>query len=64
MLKRILVVMVVVLVLSALFAMTVAAQGTGDPAKGKAAWAATNCKSCHGENGEGKYAGATLAMAS
>ncbi len=56
MLKRILVVMVVILVLSALFAMTVAAQGTGDPAAGKTAWAQRPCKSCHGDNGEGKYA--------
>ena len=56
MLKRILVVMVVVLVLSALFAMAVAAQGTGDPAAGKAAWAQRACKSCHGTDGEGKYA--------
>lgn len=57
MLKRILVVMIVILVLSALFAMTVAAQGTGDPAAGKTAWAQRACKSCHGDNGEGKYAG-------
>ena len=56
MLKRILVVMVVLLVLSALFAMTVAAQGTGDPAAGKTAWAQRPCKSCHGADGEGKYA--------
>jgi len=56
MLKRILVVMVVILVLSALFAMTVAAQGTGDPAAGKTAWAQRACKNCHGDNGEGKYA--------
>ena len=57
MLKRILVVMIVLLVLSALFAITAAAQGTGDPANGKTQWAARNCKSCHGDNGEGKYAG-------
>ncbi|MCU0501894.1 MAG: cytochrome c, partial [Anaerolineae bacterium] len=56
-LVRILVVMVVILVLSALFAMTVAAQGAGDPAAGKTAWAQRPCKSCHGDNGEGKYAG-------
>jgi len=43
-------------VLSALFAMTVAAQGTGDPANGKAQWAQRACKSCHGTDGEGKYA--------
>jgi LPXTG-motif cell wall-anchored protein len=57
MLKRTLLVMIVLLVLSALFAMTVAAQGTGDPANGKTLWAARNCKNCHGDNGEGKYAG-------
>jgi mono/diheme cytochrome c family protein len=33
------------------------AQGGGDPVKGKALWEAKNCKSCHGPNGEGKYAG-------
>ena len=56
MLKRVLVVMIVLLILSAFFAMTVAAQGTGDPANGKAQWAQRACKSCHGDNGEGKYA--------
>jgi len=56
MFKRILVVMIVLLVLSALFAMTVAAQGTGDPANGKAQWAQRACKNCHGTDGEGKYA--------
>jgi len=33
------------------------AQSTGDPVHGKEAWAQHNCKSCHGANGEGKYAG-------
>lgn len=32
------------------------AQGTGDPARGKTLWEQKNCKSCHGANGEGKYA--------
>ena len=58
MLKRILLVTVIPALLLVLMAATVAAQGAGDPAKGKAAWAQANCKSCHGENGEGKYAGA------
>jgi LPXTG-motif cell wall-anchored protein len=49
--------MIVLLALSVLFAVTAAAQGTGDPANGKTQWAARNCKSCHGDNGEGKYAG-------
>ena len=56
MLKRILVVMFVFLVLSALFAITAAAQGAGDPANGKTPWAARTCKSCHGADGEGKCA--------
>lgn len=58
MLKRILLVTVIPLLLLVLMAATVAAQGTGDPAKGKESWAQRNCKSCHGDNGEGKYAGA------
>jgi LPXTG-motif cell wall-anchored protein len=45
------------LLLIAVLAATVAAQGAGDPVKGKAAWAAANCKACHGANGEGKFAG-------
>ena len=32
-----------------------AALAQGDVAKGKDAWTAHNCKSCHGPNGEGKY---------
>jgi kynurenine formamidase/mono/diheme cytochrome c family protein len=32
------------------------AQITGDPAKGKVAWASRSCKNCHGVMGEGKYA--------
>jgi LPXTG-motif cell wall-anchored protein len=57
MLKRILLITAIPLLLIALMAATVAAQGTGDPVKGKAAWDATNCKACHGANGEGKFAG-------
>lgn len=33
------------------------AQITGDPAAGQEAWSNTNCKNCHGDAGEGKYAG-------
>lgn len=58
MFKRILLITALQLLLIVLLAATVAAQGTGDPVKGKAAWAQANCKSCHGDNGEGKYAGA------
>ncbi|MGC8781377.1 MAG: c-type cytochrome [Anaerolineae bacterium] len=57
MLRRILLVIALPLLLFVLLAATVAAQSTGDPVKGKAAWEAANCKSCHGANGEGKYAG-------
>jgi len=41
----------------AIVAVPAFAQGGGDPVKGKAAWDANNCKSCHGANGEGKFAG-------
>jgi mono/diheme cytochrome c family protein len=57
MFKRILMAVALPLLLMAVMAATVAAQGTGDPVNGKAQWAARNCKSCHGDNGEGKYAG-------
>ena len=57
MLKRIALFVVLPLVLIAVLAATVSAQGAGDPAQGKAAWAAANCKACHGANGEGKFAG-------
>ncbi len=36
---------------------TALAQGTGDPARGKALWENSLCKNCHGAVGEGKYAG-------
>lgn len=58
MLKRLMLFAVLPALLIVLFAVTVSAQGTGDPVKGQAAWAQANCKSCHGTNGEGKYAGA------
>lgn len=57
MFKRILVLLVIPALLLLALAVTVTAQGAGDPVKGKAAWAAANCKSCHGANGEGKFAG-------
>ncbi|MEJ5198664.1 MAG: cytochrome c [Anaerolineae bacterium] len=57
MLRRILLVIALPLLLFVVLAATVAAQSTGDPAKGKAAWEAANCKACHGANGEGKFAG-------
>ncbi len=57
MFKQILVLLVIPALLLLALAVTVTAQGTGDPVKGKAAWEAANCKSCHGANGEGKFAG-------
>lgn len=57
MLKRFLLVAALPVLLLVLLAATVSAQGTGDPVKGKATWDQANCKSCHGANGEGKYAG-------
>jgi len=38
-------------------AVVVAGQGSGDAANGKQFWAQRNCKGCHGDNGEGKFAG-------
>ena len=32
-------------------------QGEGDSTKGKTLWQGYSCKRCHGDNGEGKYAG-------
>jgi mono/diheme cytochrome c family protein len=57
MFRRILAIAILPMLLLLLLAATVTAQGTGDPVKGKAAWDAANCKSCHGANGEGKFAG-------
>jgi mono/diheme cytochrome c family protein len=45
-----------VLVLFAFTASLALAQ-TGDPVSGQDLWAQNNCKSCHGANGEGAYAG-------
>jgi mono/diheme cytochrome c family protein len=53
---RVLAVSVGVLVLLAFTASLALAQ-TGDPAAGRDLWAQNNCKSCHGANGEGAYAG-------
>lgn len=58
MFKRLLLIAALPVLLMVLLAATVSAQGTGDPVKGQAAWAQANCKACHGNNGEGKYAGA------
>jgi len=57
MLRKIFFVGAVLVLMLALFGSTVLAAGDGDPDKGKTLWAANNCKSCHGANGEGKYAG-------
>ena len=50
-----------VLVLLAVFALLALMVGSvsaaDDAVKGKTLWDAKNCKSCHGANGEGKYAG-------
>lgn len=58
MFKRLLLIAALPVLLMVLLAATVSAQGTGDPVKGQAAWTQANCKACHGNNGEGKYAGA------
>jgi LPXTG-motif cell wall-anchored protein len=62
MMRKALVVGVVLALLTILVAGT--ALAAGDAANGKTLWAAKNCKSCHGANGEGKYflpvAGTTL----
>ena len=57
MLRKIFFVGGVLVLMLALFGSTVLAAGDGNPHKGKELWAANNCKSCHGANGEGKYAG-------
>ncbi|MCW5850749.1 MAG: c-type cytochrome [Anaerolineae bacterium] len=62
--KMILPVAVLILALVALFPALVAAAPPQDPASappqdaanGQKVWAAKPCKSCHGDNGEGKYA--------
>ena len=48
----------VMLAVFALLALLVGSVSAADDAvKGKTLWDAKNCKSCHGANGEGKYAG-------
>jgi len=54
--RKTFVVSVLLALMLVLMAGTALAQGGGDPVKGKAAWDANLCKSCHGPNGEGKYA--------
>jgi LPXTG-motif cell wall-anchored protein len=49
-----------VLVLTVLAVLLAVVAGTAlaaDPAKGKTLWEQKNCKSCHGVNGEGNFAG-------
>jgi ubiquinol-cytochrome c reductase cytochrome c subunit len=53
--KRNLIFVVFTIALFALIGSVVWAQG--DAGKGKELWAQRNCKNCHGENGEGGYAG-------
>ena len=53
--KKNLIVVVFMLALFATIGSVVWAQG--DAARGKELWAQRNCKNCHGENGEGSYAG-------
>lgn len=57
MLRKTLFVGALVLVLTVMAVPAFAQGGDGDPVKGKTLWEANNCKSCHGANGEGKYAG-------
>jgi mono/diheme cytochrome c family protein len=54
--RKVLAISLGVLVLLALTASVALAQ-TGDPGRGEQLWAQNNCKSCHGANGEGAYAG-------
>jgi len=52
--KTILIAAVVLLMLSLLASI---AWAQGDVERGKELWSTTTCQKCHGENGEGKYAG-------
>lgn len=54
--RKVWVISLMVLLLLA-FTAGVALAQTGDPTRGKDLWAQNNCKSCHGVNGEGAYAG-------
>jgi LPXTG-motif cell wall-anchored protein len=64
MLRKVLVIFAVLALLALVVGSVSAA---ADAANGKTVWAAKNCKSCHGANGEGKFAmpvaGSTLAAA-
>ncbi len=55
--RKFLFVSVLLVFLLAFVATTALAQGTGDAKKGETLWSQNNCKSCHGDKGEGKYAG-------
>ena len=54
--RKMFVVSILLSVMLVLIAGSALAQGGGDPVKGKTLWDANLCKSCHGPNGEGKYA--------
>lgn len=53
--KMVFITVILAALLSIMAATALAADG--DPVKGKTLWEQKNCKSCHGPNGEGKYAG-------
>jgi mono/diheme cytochrome c family protein len=55
--RKILFVSVLIVLLTALAVSVALAQTSGDPKKGETLWTANNCKNCHGDKGEGKYAG-------
>ena len=57
MLRKMFAVSMLLAAMLVLFAGTALAQGDGNADKGKTLWEANLCKSCHGANGEGKYAG-------
>ena len=57
MLRKVFAISVFLVVVLALMTGAALAQDGGDPVKGKTLWEANACKSCHGPNGEGKYAG-------
>ena len=57
MLRKVFAISVFLVLMLALMTGAALAQGGGDPVKGKTLWEANVCKSCHGPNGEGKYAG-------
>ena len=57
MLRKVFAISVFLVVMLAQMTGAALAQDGGDPVKGKTLWEANVCKSCHGANGEGKYAG-------